>query len=946
MKRLIAFSAVLLFALAGVVLKPSTSLAESLVTVAAGDEQWDDRFGLPGLEDDDVTAIVFAADGTFYAGGNFTGGVVRWDGRRWQSLGQGLNNAPAALVLDGDILYAIGNFTKAGTVTTKGLAKWDGTAWSRVGNGIGPQDAFDDDGDLYSVAILGDDLIVGGNFTKIDGVTARNIARWDGTTWHALGIGLANRNFEETELDDTGTVYTLTAANGKLYAGGQFDSASNGPNNLLRVNNIAEWDGASWRPLGEGVTGEDTWDNGTIYTIAIGNGAVYVGGDFTMAGGQPAANIARWIGGAWQPLGEGLTGEFDPFRPVEAILIDGTDVYAGGDFDFAGGQEIPRLAMWNGSEWAAVANQIDSFGSGQIHALALSPDGRLFVGGEFVTIDTVLVHNIAFRQDNQWYALGQGLTDFATGNSPGIVYATAIDDDGNVYVGGDVKTAGGIQVSNIAMWDGTGWSSLGSGVDGRVRAMVAVGDDLFVAGEFTKAGSVVANHIARWNRQSQQWSALGSGINEIVYALAYADGILYAGGNFTAAGNVTAYDLAYWDGAAWHAFGNSFRIYERSEEGGEIGTTVQALAAIGSTVIIGGQFQTIHELGTDTQNLANYRLVNNVVGWDRADDGWFYLGSLSATEEPGVTTNGFSGFGTEVSALAFDGNDVYVGGMFNKAGSVAAGNIVRWHMPTNTWVAMAGGVGGLDTTGLSDSPVSDLALVGHQLIVGGYFTAAGNTEARFIALYDTLNEVWSALGSGIAYYNDTYTAVYAVAGTEDSIYVGGRFDKAGGKPSLGIAHWSAPVVKEMITPAGGTLAGDDGVTFQFPNGAVTGETSVSYHPLFMPVQPEPQGQATVRSFRLAASTGGQPVTNLAKPYTIRLPYTDAELHALGAENPNELNLSIWNGAGWTPLLPCAGCAIDSSGHTITVVTKEIGDFVLTIPLADSMHTIYLPQVQK
>jgi hypothetical protein len=52
---------------------------------------------------------------------------------------------------------------------------------------------------------------------------------------------------------------------------------------------------------------------------------------------------------------------------------------------------------------------------------------------------------------------------------------------------------------------------------------------------FSTAGGAVANHIAKWNGSA--WSTLGSGMDSYVYALALdSAGNIYAGGNFTIAG--------------------------------------------------------------------------------------------------------------------------------------------------------------------------------------------------------------------------------------------------------------------------------------------------------------------------------------------------------------------------------------------------------------------------
>src|SRR6185503_15994693 len=96
----------------------------------------------------------------------------------------------------------------------------------------------------------------------------------------------------------------------------------------------------------------------------------------------------------------------------------------------------------------------------------------------------------------------------------GSVYSLATYDDGSgpaLFVGGSLTTAGGIDASRIAKWDGTRWSAVGGGVSGGalgplhewVKAL-AVYDDgggpaLYVGGTFTSAGGVAAKGIARWN---------------------------------------------------------------------------------------------------------------------------------------------------------------------------------------------------------------------------------------------------------------------------------------------------------------------------------------------------------------------------------------------------------------------------------------------------------------
>ena len=100
----------------------------------------------------------------------------------------------------------------------------------------------------------------------------------------------------------------------------------------------------------------------------------------------------------------------------------------------------------------------------------------------------------------------------------------------DLYAGGYFTTAGGSAANNIAKWDGSSWSALGSGMDDAaysVSALAVSGSDLYAGGGFTTAGGSAANNIAKWNGSS--WSALGSGMNGRVYALAVSGSDLYAG---------------------------------------------------------------------------------------------------------------------------------------------------------------------------------------------------------------------------------------------------------------------------------------------------------------------------------------------------------------------------------------------------------------------------------
>ena len=165
-----------------------------------------------------------------------------------------------ALAASGTDVYAAGDFTTAGGISAKYIAKWDGSSWSALGSGL--------NGGVLALAVSGNEVYAGGRFTKAGGSTDNGIAKWNGNSWSALGSGI------------NGTVWALATSGSDVFAGGDFRAGSSAG------NYIAKWDGSSWTALGSGM-------NSYVWALALSGSDLYAGGIFSTAGGNVSAYIAR-----------------------------------------------------------------------------------------------------------------------------------------------------------------------------------------------------------------------------------------------------------------------------------------------------------------------------------------------------------------------------------------------------------------------------------------------------------------------------------------------------------------------------------------------------------------------------------------------------------------------------------------------------------------------------
>lgn len=450
----------------------------------------------------DVAAL---ANGRLVAAGDFSdaGGVptsliAQWDGVAWSPLGGGIiGNAVHALtkMQNGD-LVAVGDFFMAGNVVAYGVARWNGTAWSALGaglagtvntrcvtmpngdivvlaNGTGFQDIMRWDGTSWSSAfgsipnplgpsqVLGNlaadtngELVVAGQFTSIGGVAAANIARWDGSSFRALGLGISSGSANNSALQ--------FLPNGDLLVGGRFSAAG-----MSLAHNVARWNGSSWFPLGAGVISTSQIPFVNDFAV-MANGSVAAVGSFQSAGSVRALSVATWNGAQWSATNQGAG--IHAVRKI--VVLPNGHIVAIGTFDMAGSAQIRRVARFDGANWHPMTT------GGQFvwtDDIACAPNGDVIVSGRFTPTGGVEANHITRWDGTQWHLLSGGI------NSASKI---AVKPDGTVVVG----------TSGVGLHARTGstWTQLaGTGGLSQVSALSALPDGRLLVGTLD---GVVALH--------------------------------------------------------------------------------------------------------------------------------------------------------------------------------------------------------------------------------------------------------------------------------------------------------------------------------------------------------------------------------------------------------------------------------------------------------------------
>lgn len=560
--------------------------------------------------------------------------------------------------------------------------------------------------------------------------------------------------------------------------------------------------------------------------------ALYVGGDFEIAGGVPARHLAKWDGVSWSEVGGGagvnavlalLVWDDDGDGPnAEALYVGTSDGVT--DSPFSG------VSRWDGSNWSALGGGIhwDPIDGSDVFVramIAFDEDGdgpepeKLVVGGRFDFADGIVAEGLARWDGSQWEAMGEFQDIANTFNflNTGVQKLLFVDTDGSgplptrLCAIGGVDNDGSEPFQSVVAWNGTQWEPAYRGIDGILTAAVFDVDGPGPLQETLIIGGVWGSHVSRWNGSG--WEALGPGLDGNVRDLEVVPSADGSGTRLVASGAFSE-RIVEWDGANWVSIAPTANASVFDMLWTDNGQTLTAcgqfsgVGAVAANRVARFSDGAWSPVGSDDPGEGFHVVRPTLLRSLPCDDGYpaLYVGGdfgLLGTEPLRFAArwDGQSWYEladgrltsvTDYERFDDDGDGpllpkLYAAGSFTVAGGAPGDRITRWD--------------GLTWSALPTSPSATINALQRfdpdaggplptLLIVGGTFTTVGGASMLRIAAWN--GATWQALGTGTS-ASVSLLEVYDADGEGPALpllIVGGTFATAGGVTVNGLATWN------------------------------------------------------------------------------------------------------------------------------------------------------------
>ena len=321
----------------------------------------------------------------------------------------------------------------------------------------------------------------------------------------------------------------------KLLVGGDFTTADGfSRNRIARLNTDGSLDATF------SSTAANAGANGTVLSLLCQTDRrVLVGGRFSTISGANRNFLARLNADATidSTFNPGAGPDNTVFALAETSVSGARKLLIGGAF--ANYNSIPTsyLTQLN-NDGTLDPNFSTGFGlNGTVFAMALQPDGKIVIGGDFTSVNGTARTRIA--RLNASGSLDLSFNPGAGANDS--VRAIAVQSDGRIVIGGAFNNVNGAPLNHIARLNASGsvdnTFNPGIGANDLVTSIAVQPDTRIVlGGQFTLCNGVTRGRITRLNNDGTQDAMInfGTGANSFVSAVqVQTNGLIVLGGGFT-----------------------------------------------------------------------------------------------------------------------------------------------------------------------------------------------------------------------------------------------------------------------------------------------------------------------------------------------------------------------------------------------------------------------------
>lgn len=443
-------------------------------------------------------------------------------------------------------------------------------------------------------------IMVGGSFTgTYNGVDVNRLIclSSDGVLEPLFDIGAGP--FSASVLD------VASASDGSWYVGGSFsifDSQNQG--RLAKIDPIGILD-IGYLTAGVG------FDNSVLKVLSVSDNKTMAFGNFTKFNGTICNRISRLsedglIDSSFNLFGAGANNTIR-----SAIIQTDNKMVLAGAFTAYNGVIANRITRILPDGLLDPTFIIGLGANNQIYALALQPDGKIIIAGNFTSYNGVLVNRIVRLLPN-------GILDITFNIGLGadaIVEAVLLQPDGKIILGGRFATFNGVSYNRMVRLNTDGsidsGFSVGIGFDKNVYAIALQSDNkLIVGGTFLSYGGASAKRILRLNSNGSLDSTFTSGLGfsngEIRTILVQPDDRILLGGTFSGTYNGIAVKRMLRV--------LSSGVYDTTFSVNLNGTLFSTCFTPNNKIIIGGSFNSVS--GITKHRVARLKLCTNSSVWN------------------------------------------------------------------------------------------------------------------------------------------------------------------------------------------------------------------------------------------------------------------------------------------------------------------------------------------